>query len=40
MSNIKLFQDKKIRAIWNEENPKWYFVVEDMVTVFNRRQRS
>lgn len=33
MSNIKLFQDKKIRTTWNEENQKWYFVVEDVVSV-------
>lgn len=33
MTNIKLFQDKKIRTTWNEENQKWYFVVEDVVAV-------
>lgn len=31
MSNIKLFQDKKIRSVWNEEEEQWYFVVEDVV---------
>lgn len=31
MSNIKLFQDKKIRSIWNEEEGQRYFVVEDVV---------
>lgn len=31
MSNIKIFQDKKIRSVWNEEEGQWYFVVEDVV---------
>ena len=31
MSNIKLFQDKKIRSVWNDEEEQWYFVVEDVV---------
>ena len=30
-SSIKLFQDKKIRSVWNEEEEQWYFVVEDVV---------
>ena len=31
MSNIKLFQNKEIRSVWNEEKEQWYFVVEDVV---------
>ncbi len=31
MSNIKLFQDKKIRSVWNDEEEQWYFVLEDVV---------
>lgn len=31
MSNIKLFQDKKIRSVWNEEELQWYFSVVDVV---------
>ena len=31
MTNIKLFQDKKIRSIWNEDEEQWYFVLEDVV---------
>ena len=33
MSNIKLFESKEIRTVWNEENEKWYFVVADVVQV-------
>ena len=33
MSKIKLFENKKIRTIWNDAEEKWYFVVEDVVAV-------
>ena len=33
MSNIKLFESKKIRSVWNEKEQKWYFVVEDVIAV-------
>lgn len=31
MTNIKLFQDKKIRSAWNDEEEQWYFSVVDVV---------
>lgn len=31
MSNIKLFESKQIRSVWNEANQKWYFSVQDVV---------
>jgi prophage antirepressor-like protein len=31
MNEIKLFQDKRIRSTWNEEEEQWYFSVEDIV---------
>ena len=33
MSNIKLFESKKIRAAWHEAEQKWYFSVADVVEV-------
>ncbi len=31
MSNIKLFESKQIRTVWNESDHKWYFSVQDVV---------
>ena len=31
MSNIKLFESRKIRSTWNEAEQKWYFSVADVV---------
>ncbi len=33
MSNIKLFESKQIRTVWNESEQKWYFVVADVVQI-------
>lgn len=33
MSNIKVFEDKKIRTEWNEQEEDWYFSVVDIVEV-------
>jgi len=30
---IKLFEDKKIRALWDEEEEEWYFSIVDVVCV-------
>jgi hypothetical protein len=31
LSNLKFFQDKKIRSVWNEKEEQWYFSVVDVV---------
>lgn len=31
MANIRLFEQKKIRSVWNEADQKRYFVIEDVV---------
>ena len=33
MNSIKLFQEKKIRSMWNEEEQQWYFSVVYVVGV-------
>jgi prophage antirepressor-like protein len=33
MSNIKLFESKQIRSVWNEPDGKWYFVIADVIQV-------
>lgn len=33
MANIKIFEDKKIRAQWDKEKEDWYFSVVDVVSV-------
>jgi hypothetical protein len=31
MSNIKLFEDKKIRSQWDEDSETWYFAIPDII---------
>ncbi|MFH1527620.1 MAG: ATPase [Bacteroidota bacterium] len=33
MSNIKLFETKKVRAHWDEKAEKWFFAVIDVVQI-------
>ncbi len=33
MSNIKVFEDKKIRTVWNSKEEDWYFSVVDVVYI-------
>ncbi len=30
---IKLFEQKQIRSVWNEEDEKWYFSIVDVIEV-------
>jgi len=32
-TNIKLFEEKKVRTVWNESEEEWYFSVVDVVGV-------
>ena len=32
MSEIKIFQDRRIRSKWNETEEQWYFSIEDIVS--------
>lgn len=33
---IKIFEDKKIRTHWDEEQEKWYFSIVDVVSVLTQ----
>ena len=32
--SMQLFEECKVRTIWNYEQEKWYFSIVDVVTVF------
>ena len=32
-NELKLFEDKKIRTKWDDEQEKWYFSVVDVIAV-------
>jgi DNA-damage-inducible protein D len=33
MSNIKLFEEKRVRSAWNEEEQQWYFSIVDVIAI-------
>jgi DNA-damage-inducible protein D len=33
MNNIKLFEEKKVRTFWDEDQQQWFFSVIDVVQV-------
>ena len=35
MNKIKLFQDKKIRTLYNTEEEKWYFSIIDVIEILS-----
>jgi len=39
MSNIKLFESKKIRSHWDAEQEKWYFSIVDIIEVLTGSPR-
>ncbi len=39
MSNIKLFESKKVRSQYNEEESKWYFSIIDVIEVLTESPR-
>ena len=32
-NEIKLFEDKKVRTLWDEEQEKWYLSIVDIIAV-------
>lgn len=39
MDNIKLFEDKKVRTLWDEDQEKWYISVIDVIAVLTESER-
>jgi hypothetical protein len=35
---IKLFEEKKVRSIWSEEEEKWYFSIVDIIAVLTDQE--
>jgi DNA-damage-inducible protein D len=33
MSNIKLFEQQKVRTYWDEEQQKWFFSISDVIAI-------
>ena len=33
MQELKIFEEKQIRTVWDEEQEKWYFCVPDIISV-------
>ncbi len=40
MNNIKLFESKRVRSQWNEEELKWYFSVIDVVEILTEAENA
>ena len=38
-NKIQLFEEKKVRAIWDDEAEKWYFSVVDVIAVLTNSER-
>src|SRR5882724_1629233 len=39
MGNIKLFESKKVRSEWNEQEEKWYFSIIDVIEILTGSPR-
>ena len=36
---IKIFEEKKVRSLWDEEQEKWYFSIIDVIEVLTDTDR-
>ena len=37
MSNIKLFEEQKVRTVWDAELEQWYFSIVDVIAVLTEQ---
>ena len=40
MDEIKLYENKQIRSVWDEEKEEWYFSVVDVVGVLTEQESA
>ncbi|MHA2666049.1 hypothetical protein ACXZ76_01740 [Streptococcus agalactiae] len=40
MDEIKLYENKEIRSVWDEEKEEWYFSVVDVVGVLSESKNG
>ena len=33
-TQIKMFENRKVRTVWDKESEEWYFSVVDVISVF------
>ena len=38
-TSIKLFEQKQVRSVWNEEEEKWFFSVVDVIEILTETER-
>lgn len=36
---LKVFEDKRVRTSWNEEEEKWYFSIIDVIEILTQTDR-
>ena len=39
-NSIKIFEDKKVRTLWDEEKEQWYVSIIDVIEVLTQSDRS
>lgn len=37
-NKIKIFEDKKVRISWNEEEEDWYFSIVDVIGILTEQE--
>ena len=37
---LKLFEQKQVRSLWNDEEEKWYFSIVDIIGILTESDRS
>ena len=40
MSQVKLFESKTVRSLWDSEKENWYFSVIDVIEILTRKLHS